>query len=98
MLRAIKDNLWSDRILNDVRNIELSYFGSTSMDPMGLFLFWLPYQIRCKYFHAEKAIPMMCFLDETPIPAVRFINSLLEEFLDEELVKWFEDKNEKRIR
>ena len=59
------------------------------MDPSAFFLLWLPYQIRCKYFHGEKAFPVLSFADERPIPALRFLNTILEGFLDDELVKWF---------
>ena len=32
----------------------------------------------------------MSFSDEQPIPVLSFVNELLESFLDEELVKWFD--------
>lgn len=66
-------------------------FGSTEMDPKGFFIFWLPYQLRCKYFHGEKAVPMMSFSREAPIPTLCLVNNILEDFLDSELVKWFDN-------
>ena len=62
------------------------------MDMAAFFLFWLPYQIRCKYFHGEKSMPVMCFYEEQPIPSLRFLNKVLMNFLDKELPKWFDQE------
>ena len=62
------------------------------IDMAAFFLFWLPYQIRCKYFHGEKSMPVMCFAEERPLPVLRFINKTLMGFLDNELPKWFDQE------
>lgn len=91
-ISAIKKNKWDNNLLKGVKSIIDEEFSESQMDPMGLFLFWLPYQLRCKYFHGEKSIPIMSFPNERPIPALRFVNTLLEEFLDSELPSWFDEE------
>ena len=56
-------------------------------------LVWLPYQLRCKYFHAENALPMFCFSEEHPLSTLRVVNKLLEQYLDANLPQWFGDEN-----
>ncbi len=50
-ITAIKENNWDNSLLKGVKSVIDE--GESSMDPMGLFLLWFPYQLRCKYFHAE---------------------------------------------
>ena len=89
-VKSIMNNQW-DEILQPFKEQIDEAFGSTEMDPKGFFVFWLPYQLRCKYFHGEKAVPMMSFSRETPIPTLCLVNNILEQFLDSELVKWFDN-------
>lgn len=89
---AIKENNWDNILLKDVKSIIDEEFGESFMDPMGLFLLWFPYQLRCKYFHGEKTIPMMSFPNERPLPSLSFVNAILEEFLDSKLYEWFDEE------
>lgn len=50
-----------------------------------------PYLIRCKYFHGEKAIPLLCYANEHPLPVLRVLNTVLEDFLDEMLYQFMND-------
>ena len=92
LLAAIERNEWDDKSLQEAKCIVEENIGKNQLDPMGTFLFWLPYQLRCKYFHGEKAVPIMSFYDERPITVLKFVNKLLETFLDAELPKWFDSE------
>lgn len=59
------------------------------MLPYAALLLYVSYKIRCKYFHAEKVMPLICFENEHPIPVLRFLNILIEDFIDNNLYKWF---------
>lgn len=93
LLVAIHKNNWNEEVLQEVKVILDELFGAKKIDPLAFFLLWLPYQIRCKYFHGEKAIPMISFSDERPLTVLKFVNGMLESFLDNELVRWFDEDN-----
>ncbi len=61
------------------------------MHPYASLLLYLSYKMRCKYFHAEKALPLICFVNEHPLPVLRVLNVILEDYLDENLHRWFDD-------
>lgn len=90
LLSSVERNEWDAKSLQEAKCIVEENIGKDRLDPMGTFLLWLPYQLRCKYFHGEKAVPIMSFSDERPITALGFINRLLETFLDRELANWLE--------
>ena len=49
----------------------------------GLYTFlsiWLPYQIRCNYFHTDNAVPLFLYADEPLIKALRYTNYFVEQF------------------
>ncbi len=52
---------------------------------------FMSYKMRCKYYHAEKALPLICFVDEHPLPVLRVLNVILEHYLDENLYRWFDN-------
>ena len=80
LLSAIERNKWDDKNLKEAKCIVEESIGKNQLDPVGTFLFWLPYQLRCKYFHGEKAVPIMSFYDERPITVLKFVNKLIEMF------------------
>ena len=53
-----------------------------------MFLVWLPYQIRCNYFHANIAIPLLIHRDDKLLAVLRFCNGHVENFIETELPKW----------
>lgn len=64
-------------------------------DWIALMLFWLPYRLRCRYFHSENTIPIFCYEDEHLLQGLSFVNILLEHFLSLELAKWVTDEKRK---
>ena len=52
---------------------------------------YFPYLVRCKYFHGERALPLLCFKNEHPLPVLCVLNVVIEDFLDENLNNWFDD-------
>lgn len=78
---------------------ELQNAKGNLIHPYASLLLWVPYKVRCSYFHSEKALPLLSFADEYPLPAIRVLNHVLEDFLDDELWKWFDpEKLEKEIK
>jgi len=57
-------------------------------DWLALMLFWLPYRLRCHYFHSENTVPVFCYEDEKLLQGLAFVNELLEGFLSKELTTW----------
>ncbi|MBR5419568.1 MAG: hypothetical protein IK115_00315 [Lachnospiraceae bacterium] len=60
------------------------------MHPYTVLLLYMPYQIRCKYFHGEHTVPLLCFENEHPLPVLRILNNLMEEYLDISIPQWFD--------
>ena len=63
------------------------------MDPFSFFCIWLPYQIRCKYFHTNSAIPLFSYAAEPMMEALRYTNCFVERFVEETLPEWLAEKN-----
>ncbi len=58
------------------------------MDEQAFLTLWLPYKLRCKYFHAEQPVPMICFRDEYLLRVIGKLNDVIETFIDTELPRW----------
>lgn len=63
------------------------------MHPYMALLLFLPYKMRCRYFHAERPVAMICFENEHPIPVLKILNAFIEDFLDSCLSRWFDKKD-----
>lgn len=61
-----------------------------NISPYGYLLTQLPYYLRCNLFHGNKPIKLFCLEDDLEIQCLRSINEILENFLDNELFKWFD--------
>ena len=57
-------------------------------DRLAMMLLWLPYQLRCHYFHSENTIPVFCYEDEKLLRGLFFVNAMLERFLSLQLAGW----------
>lgn len=53
-------------------------------------IFFLPYYIRCKYFHADTPFPLLAKKNDAVIHTLRIVNKILESFLQEQLPLWME--------
>ncbi|MCR5136247.1 MAG: hypothetical protein K6C12_03990 [Oscillospiraceae bacterium] len=51
--------------------------------------FAFPYYHRCRYFHAEAPIPLLCFQNDPLLRILEIVNRTLDSFLERELPKWF---------
>lgn len=56
--------------------------------PMTFLVMWLPYQIRCNYFHANQAVPMFLYADEPLLKSLKYTNYFVERFIEEHLWEW----------
>ena len=61
-----------------------------NMSPYGYLLTQLPYYLRCNIFHGSKPIKLFCLEDDLELLCLHTVNTLLEDFLDEQLCKWFD--------
>lgn len=60
--------------------------------PYGYLLTQFSYYYRCNLIHANKPLALFSFADESEICCLRAINSLLEEFIENNLNLWFDSK------
>lgn len=89
-LLAIKNEEKNEHItaIEDI----LSEFGiKEKMSVYAAISMFFPYLVRCKYFHGERALPLLCFKNEHPLPVLRVLNVVIEDFLDGNLYKWFDE-------
>lgn len=61
------------------------------LSPYGFLLTDFPYYLRCKLFHANRPVELFSFSDDLEIKVLRIVNGLLEEFLDDNLIRIFSD-------
>lgn len=62
------------------------------ISPYGYLLIQFSYYYRCNLFHADKPLALFCYAEENDICCLRTINSLLEEFIDQNLSLWFSEQ------
>lgn len=65
------------------KNIEISEYAY-------LIIYYAYYQ-RCNIFHADKPLPLIYFNQKKEWRIIRFVNDLIEDFLDNNLYKFFLD-------
>ena len=63
-----------------------------NLTPYGYLLTQYSYYYRCNIIHADKPLKLFSYADENEIRCLKFINMLLEDFLDKNLHLWFDDK------
>ena len=90
-----KTELFLEDILSTSSNSScelLSYLeqkGET-FSPYGYFLLTHSYYHRCELFHANRAVKLLSFPEESNILILRALNTLIENFLDTNLHLWFD--------
>lgn len=57
-----------------------------------LITLWLPYYIRCKYFHSDISMPIYAHKNECIIKILKIVNHVIENFLDENIPVWCAEK------
>jgi len=60
-----------------------------NLSAYGFLLTDFPYYLRCRLFHANRPMELFSFADDLEIKVLHMVNGLLEEFLDENLVRLF---------
>lgn len=90
---AVKTNDIDNKYITELQGIikNDSQDDKIVIHPYAFMTLWLPYQIRCKYFHGEFPVSLLSFENEHPLPAITVVNTFLESFLDNELPKWFDE-------
>ena len=88
-LSILKQTISGDRkSTENIERYEVRPGEYEEYDWLALILFWLPYRLRCRYFHSENTIPVFCYEDEKLLQGLAFVNELLEGFLSKELATW----------
>ena len=74
---------------------KISEYGSNTFDvtPYGFMLTDFPYYLRCNLFHAGRPMQLFSFENDMELKSLRIVNSLLEDFLDQNLHKLFLNDN-----
>lgn len=91
LVSALKKNDISNLYVQEINTaFENASLKPGAMHPYAALLLFMSYKMRCKYFHAEKALPLICFVNEHPLPVLRVLNVILEQYLDENMYKWFD--------
>lgn len=57
----------------------------------GYLVISFPYFFRCNIVHANKPLPLFCYSDESELKNIKLINELLENFIDKNLPKLFDE-------
>lgn len=57
----------------------------------GYLLTQFSYYFRCNLIHGNKPLALFSYADEVELKCLRFINALLEEFMEENLHRWFDE-------
>jgi len=81
--KELEDYILQHMPVDDKTNhpVDLSAYGFLLTD--------FSYYLRCRFFHANRPVELFSFADDLEIKVLRIVNGLLEEFLDENLVKIF---------
>ena len=74
----------ASKINNNLKNYNLNAYG--------YLLTQFSYYIRCNLIHANKPISLFSYLEDDQIGYFKIANNLLEEFLDNNLNKWFNNE------
>lgn len=53
---------------------------------------WIPYQIRCRYVHANDALPLFSYSDELLLKVLEITNHYVAKMLEQNLPFWLETK------
>ena len=77
-------------LYDDNKRIDISSYG--------YLLTQFSYYYRCTFIHANKPIPLFSFNNEIELKSLKIINSLLEEFIENNLNKWFDSDYVKTLK
>ena len=89
IIKSMKENNDNEFVRKVVAIFDEAGISADKIHPYAALLLYASYSFRCKYFHAERVMPLICFENEHPIPVLRFLNILIEDYIDENLYKWF---------
>lgn len=51
----------------------------------------MAYNYRCNLFHANKPVKLFSFEEEAEIKMLKVLNSIMEDYIERNLAKWFDD-------
>lgn len=75
------------QILNSPNNQNKNY----NITAYGYLITQLSYYFRCKIVHGDKPIFLFAYSDDRELHALQIINALLEEVIENNLPKWFDN-------
>lgn len=78
------------QITDELKKLLAEY--KITMEPFSFFCIWLPYQIRCKFFHSNTAMPLFSYADEPMMKVLYYTNYFVERLVEENLPMWLGEK------
>ena len=66
--------------------------GYTNLTAYGYLLTQLSYYFRCKIVHGSKPLLLFSYIDDRELHSLEIVNNLLEEFIDNNLYLYFDEK------
>ena len=63
----------------------------------GYLLTQFSYYFRCNIIHASKPLALFSYTNDIELKCLKIINDLLEEFMDDNLHRWFDSKYEMEL-
>lgn len=97
-LKDVKEPVTKDSIINGEHKEILDKAEKVLFDDKGnridishygYFITDFAYYLRCHMFHTNTPVQLFCFYDDMELKAIRIVNGLLEEFLDQNLICLF---------
>lgn len=85
---AVEDKTISKRIEGVLNKDTTNKYNLTAY---GYLLTQLAYYFRCKIVHGSKPVYLFSYGDDKELHSLKIINTLLEEFIDNNLPLWFDD-------
>ena len=80
----------SEKIHNKL--LEFPLYQNFDITAYGYLSVFFPYHLRCNMIHANKPLTMFSYRNDEEMIYLQVANSLLDEFIEENLHKWFDKK------
>lgn len=90
---ALYDDLINGRTCTFADELNTLQEQQEAQIPLMTFMtIWLPYQIRCNYFHSDQAMPLFLYAGDPLLKALYYTNYFVERFVEENLPQWLKSK------
>ncbi|MCD8017532.1 MAG: hypothetical protein LUE97_07040 [Oscillospiraceae bacterium] len=89
----VRHNYDKEGVTESLKQVIESYKDKRAkISAAGYLLLCYPYHLRCNLFHANKPMMFFAMENEFEIKRLQFVNSILEQFLDNNLLLYFDEE------